>query len=159
METGDECQTDDDQKPKPQRQRRPFYDREKIEYAKELIENGLSNKEMSMLLELSIANVRKLKVNILKGTINELIDDSAEHYSNLKGNSDLVWIKFGVWIVPIILCFLGWSSWIRRYVYSRELWFETKAKNKFDWSWNAYCKIAKRPRCQNNEYSEDGWNL
>jgi hypothetical protein len=81
---------DEDIRPKQHRQRRPFYDREKIEYATELMQNGLSNKEMSMLLELSIANVRKLKVNILNGTVDELIDDSAEHYSKLSNNSERV---------------------------------------------------------------------
>lgn len=69
-----------------QRQRRPFYNREIIEYATELIQNGLSNKEMSTLLELSIANVRKLKFNIGNGTINELIDDSIEYYSKYQDN-------------------------------------------------------------------------
>lgn len=68
---------------KPKRQRRLYYDREKIKYAIELMENGLSNKEISMLLELSIANVRKLKVNILNGTVNDLIDDSEDHYSKV----------------------------------------------------------------------------
>lgn len=77
---------EEDVKPKQQRQRRQYYDREKIEYAIGLMENGLSNKEMSMLLELSIANVRKLKVSILNGTVGELIDDSAEHYSRLQDN-------------------------------------------------------------------------
>ena len=48
-----------------------------------MIENKLSNKEMSMLLEMSIACVRKLKTKILDGTVNELIDNSAEHYTKL----------------------------------------------------------------------------
>lgn len=77
---------EEDFKSRRLRQRRPFYDREKIEYATELIQNGLSNKEISILLELSIANVRKLKFNILNGTTEELIDDSIEHYSKYQEN-------------------------------------------------------------------------
>lgn len=69
---------------KPKRQRKPYYDYEKVQYATELMQNGLSNKEMSMLLELSIANVRKLKVNILNGTVDDLIDDSLDHYTKVK---------------------------------------------------------------------------
>lgn len=70
------------------KKRRLFVDREKVQYATELIENKLSNKEMSLLLELSIACVRKLKMKILNGTVDELIDDSEEHYSNLEKNKD-----------------------------------------------------------------------
>lgn len=73
---------------KTKRQRRLYFDSEKVKYAIELMQNGLSNKEMSMLLELSIANVRKLKVNILNGTIDDLIDNSAYHYSNASKNDD-----------------------------------------------------------------------
>lgn len=65
------------------RKRRTYLDKEKVQYAKELIENGLSNKEMSMLLELSISCVRKLKMKIIDGTADELIDDSEEHYKNI----------------------------------------------------------------------------
>lgn len=83
------------------KKRRLYVDREKVQYAKELIENKLSNKEMSMLLEmsigelrfnfqmvnllklLSIACVRKLKMKILNGTVEELIDNSAEHYTKV----------------------------------------------------------------------------
>lgn len=38
---------------------------------------------MAMLLEMSIACVRKLKMKILNGTVDELIDNSAEHYTKL----------------------------------------------------------------------------
>lgn len=62
------------------KKRRMLVDREKAQYAKELIDNKLSNKEMSMLLEMSIACVRKLKMKILNGTVDELIDNSEEHY-------------------------------------------------------------------------------
>lgn len=65
------------------KKRRLYVDREKVQYARELIENKLSNKEMSMLLEMSIACVRKLKMKILNGTVDELIDNSAEHYTKL----------------------------------------------------------------------------
>lgn len=67
-------------------QRRSNLSREKVQYAAELVENGLSNKEMSMLLEMSVACVRKLKTKILNGTAEELIDDAEEHYKNI--NSD-----------------------------------------------------------------------
>ena len=70
------------------KKRRMYVDREKVQYARELIENKLSNKEMSLLLEMSIACVRKLKTKILNGTVDELIDDSEEHYSNLEKNKD-----------------------------------------------------------------------
>jgi hypothetical protein len=66
-----------------QKKRRLYVDREKIQYARELIENQLSNKEMAMLLEMSIACVRKLKLKILNGTVEELIDDSEEHYTKV----------------------------------------------------------------------------
>lgn len=65
------------------KKRRLYVDREKVQYARELIENKLSNKEMSTLLEMSIACVRKLKMKILNGTEDELIDNSAEHYTKL----------------------------------------------------------------------------
>lgn len=65
------------------KKRKLFVDREKVEYARELIENKMSNKEMSKLLELTIACVRKLKLKILNGTVEELIDDSEEHYTNI----------------------------------------------------------------------------
>lgn len=71
---------------KKKRQRKIYYDRDKVKYAVELINNGLSNKEISMFLELSIANVRKLKSNIINGTLSNIIDDSQYHYS--KSNSD-----------------------------------------------------------------------
>ncbi|XP_070498653.1 chromosome partition protein Smc-like [Chironomus tepperi] len=73
---------------KPKRKRRAYLDREKVQYATELIENGLSNKEMSMLLEMSIACVRKLKTKILNGTAEELIDDSEEHYKRVNKSQD-----------------------------------------------------------------------
>lgn len=66
------------------KKRRLYVDREKVQYAKELIENKLSNKEMSLLLEMSIACVRKLKMKILNGTVEELIDNSEEHYTKLE---------------------------------------------------------------------------
>lgn len=65
------------------RKRRLYVDRAKVQYARELIENKLSNKEMSLLLELSIACVRKLKLKILNGTVDELIDNSEDHYNKL----------------------------------------------------------------------------
>lgn len=69
----------------PSRKKRRLYvDREKVQYARELIDNKLSNKEMSMLLEMSIACVRKLKTKILNGTVEELIDNSEEHYTKLE---------------------------------------------------------------------------
>lgn len=71
------------------KKRKLFVDREKVEYARELIENKMSNKEMSKLLELTIACVRKLKMKILNGTVEELIDDSEEHYTKIgKGDTD-----------------------------------------------------------------------
>lgn len=71
------------------KKRKLFVDREKVEYARELIENKMSNKEMSKLLELTIACVRKLKLKILNGTVDELIDDSEEHYTKVgKGDTD-----------------------------------------------------------------------
>ncbi|CRK94536.1 CLUMA_CG008039, isoform A [Clunio marinus] len=70
------------------KKRRLTIDREKVQYAKELIENKLSNKEMSMLLEMSIACVRKLKMKILDGTVEELIDNSEEHYTKLEKIKD-----------------------------------------------------------------------
>lgn len=63
-------------------------DREKIQYAKELIDNHLTNKEMSELLELSIACVRKLKSKIQDGTAEELIDNTEEHYKKKKTTED-----------------------------------------------------------------------
>lgn len=68
----------------PRKKRRLYVDREKAQYAKELIDNKLSNKEMSMLLEMSIACVRKLKMKILNGTVDEMIDNSEEHYAKLE---------------------------------------------------------------------------
>lgn len=71
------------------RKRRGFLlDREKIQYAKELIDNHLTNKEMSELLELSIACVRKLKSKIQDGTAEELIDNTEEHYKKIKKTED-----------------------------------------------------------------------
>lgn len=68
----------------PVRKRRGFFlDREKIDYARELMDNRLTNKEMSELLELSIACVRKLKSKILDGTAEELVDNAEEHYKNM----------------------------------------------------------------------------
>lgn len=72
----------DDAKPAPKK-RRLYVDREKVQYATELIENGMSNKEMSRLLDLTIACVRKLKLKILNGTAEELIDNSEQHYTSL----------------------------------------------------------------------------
>jgi hypothetical protein len=74
---------DSETTPAARKKRRLYVDREKVQYARELIENKLSNKEMSMLLEMSIACVRKLKMKILNGTVDELIDNSAEHYTKL----------------------------------------------------------------------------
>lgn len=71
------------------KKRHVYVDREKVQYARELIENNLSNKEMSLLLEMSIACVRKLKTKILDGTAEELIDNSEEHYSNLNSKDEL----------------------------------------------------------------------
>lgn len=65
------------------KKRRMYVDPEKVQYARELIENKLSNREMSLLLGMSIACVRKLKTKILDGTVDELIDDSAEQYTKL----------------------------------------------------------------------------
>lgn len=70
------------------KKRRLYVDKEKVQYARELIENKLSNKEMSLLLEMSIACVRKLKTKILNGTVDELIDNSEEHYSSLEKRRD-----------------------------------------------------------------------
>lgn len=89
----------EDENLKPKRQRRLYYDSEKVKYAIELMQNGLSNKEMSMLLELSIANVRKLKVNIINGTVDELIDNSAYHYSNANKSDDPLYGMDGTSIV------------------------------------------------------------
>lgn len=85
MDSDDQDNTDD---MKPKRKRRAYMDREKVQYATELIENGLSNKEMSMLLEMSIACVRKLKTKILNGTAEELIDDSEEHYKRVNNSQE-----------------------------------------------------------------------
>jgi len=85
MDSDDQDNTDD---MKPKRKRRAYMDREKVQYARELIENGLSNKEMSMLLEMSIACVRKLKTKILNGTAEELIDDSEEHYKRVNSSQE-----------------------------------------------------------------------
>jgi hypothetical protein len=79
----DEDFQEDSENQATRKKRRLYVDREKVQYARELIENKLSNKEMSMLLELSIACVRKLKMKILNGTAEELIDNSAEHYSKV----------------------------------------------------------------------------
>lgn len=68
----------------PPKKRKFTIDREKVEYAKELVENKLSNKDMSLLLEMSIACVRKLKTKILNGTEEELIDNDEEYYRNLE---------------------------------------------------------------------------
>lgn len=76
---GEEDNIEEATGPAPKK-RRMLVDREKAQYAKELIDNKLSNKEMSMLLEMSIACVRKLKMKILNGTVDELIDNSEEHY-------------------------------------------------------------------------------
>ena len=77
-----EYETEHESAPAPKK-RRLYFEREKVQYAKELIENKLSNKDMAMLLEMSIACVRKLKLKILDGTADELIDDSEEHYTKL----------------------------------------------------------------------------
>lgn len=74
---------EDPSTPTTKKKRRLYVDREKVQYAKELMENRLSNKEMSMLLEISIACVRKLKTKINDGTVEELIDDSEEHYNKV----------------------------------------------------------------------------
>jgi hypothetical protein len=74
---------DSETTPAARKKRRLYVDQEKVQYARELIENKLSNKEMSMLLEMSIACVRKLKMKILNGTVDELIDNSAEHYTKM----------------------------------------------------------------------------
>lgn len=66
------------------KKRKFFVDRDKVEYAKELIENKLSNKDMGLLLEMSIACVRKLKMKILNGSVDELIDNNEEYYRNLE---------------------------------------------------------------------------
>jgi predicted transcriptional regulator len=79
----DEVERPDESEEPKRKKRRLYVDREKVQYARELIENKLSNKEMSMLLELSLACVRKLKMKILNGTVEELIDDSEEHYSKM----------------------------------------------------------------------------
>lgn len=86
MQTEDDEEEDEaeDSSAQPiKKKRRLYVDREKVEYAKELIENKLSNKEMSTLLEISIACVRKLKTKIYDGTVEELIDDSEEHYNKI----------------------------------------------------------------------------
>jgi transposase len=81
-EMSDEMNDDvEDVGDRKKRKRKIYLDREKVQYASELIENGLSNKEMCMLLKMSIACVRKLKMKILNGTAEELIDDSEEHYT------------------------------------------------------------------------------
>lgn len=77
---GEEENVEEAIEPAPKKQRRMLVDREKAQYAKELIDNKLTNKAMSMLLEMSIACVRKLKMKILNGTVDEMIDDSEQHY-------------------------------------------------------------------------------
>lgn len=85
IEDEDEDDEAQDTTTSPARKKRRMYvDREKVQYARELLENKLSNKEMALLLELSIACVRKLKMKILNGTVDELIDDSEEHYTKLE---------------------------------------------------------------------------
>lgn len=69
------------------RWKRALYDKEKIEYASQLIENRMSNKEMALLLEMSIASLRKLKRKIIEGTADELIDRTEEHYTQLNNTS------------------------------------------------------------------------
>lgn len=88
QDDNDSDQIDTEDIMKPKRKRRAYLNREKVQYATELIENGLSNKEMSMLLEMSIACVRKLKTKILNGTAEELIDDSEEHYKRVINSSN-----------------------------------------------------------------------
>lgn len=72
------------------KKRRIYVDKDKIQYARELIDNKLSNKEMSMLLEMSIACVRKLKMKILNGTVDELIDNSEEHYTKVEKSREAI---------------------------------------------------------------------
>lgn len=78
-----EDQEQEESLPLPKK-RKFFVDRDKVEYARELIENKLSNKDMSLLLEMSIACVRKLKMKILNGSVDELIDNNEEYYRNLE---------------------------------------------------------------------------
>jgi predicted transcriptional regulator len=86
-ENDDDEEDTEPEKPAPKK-RKMFVDREKVQYARELIDNKLSNKEMSTLLEMSIACVRKLKMKILNGTVEELIDNSEEHYASLTRQND-----------------------------------------------------------------------
>jgi transposase len=87
-----ECQEEDapyefeeiEEQSPPRKKKKFTVDREKVDYARELIENKLSNKDMSLLLEMSIACVRKLKTKILNGSVEELIDNNEEYYRNLE---------------------------------------------------------------------------
>ena len=54
VEEDEEYQEDQETSVVARKKRRLYVDREKVQYARELIENKLSNKEMSMLLEMSI---------------------------------------------------------------------------------------------------------
>lgn len=86
--------------PAPKKIKRGYLDREKIEYAKELMDNKLSNKEMMVLLQVSTTVLRKLKKKILDGTADDLIDNSEEHYTKINQTEDVDpdsefdWIRF-----------------------------------------------------------------
>lgn len=54
IEEDEDYQEDQETNVVARKKRRLYVDREKVQYARELIENKLSNKEMSMLLEMSI---------------------------------------------------------------------------------------------------------
>lgn len=85
---GDQDEQEQEEIGQGPKKRRLYVEREKIEYAKELIENQLSNKDMSLLLEMSIACVRKLKTKILNGTVDELINNDEEYYRNLESGRE-----------------------------------------------------------------------
>lgn len=86
-EDEDEDESKDEKAGPAKRWKRTLYDKEKIDYASQLIDNRVSNKEMALLLEMSIASLRKLKRKIIEGTADELIDRTEEHYTQLNNTN------------------------------------------------------------------------
>lgn len=86
-ETEDEDWKEDAGDQPARKRQRLYFDKEKIQYARELIDNDVSNKEMSLLLEMPVASVRRLKMKFLDGTEDGTIDDSEEHKKATKSRA------------------------------------------------------------------------
>lgn len=86
-EIEDEDWKEDAEDQPARKRRRLYFDKERIQYARELIDNDVSIKEMSLLLEMSAASVRRLKMKILDETEDDTIDDNEEHKKTTKSSA------------------------------------------------------------------------